>query len=40
MSLLRSGRVQWLLACGLFAVILIALVIAALSLDPLTASVP
>jgi hypothetical protein len=40
MSSLRSGRLQWVLACALFGVILLALVIAALVLDPLAASVP
>jgi hypothetical protein len=40
MSQLRRGRVQFVLSCLLFAAILLGLVIAALSLDPLAASVP
>jgi hypothetical protein len=40
MSSLRGGRVQWVLACALFGAILLGLVIAALVLDPLAASVP
>jgi hypothetical protein len=40
MSRLRNGRAQWVLSCALFGVILLALVIAALMLDPLSASVP
>ena len=40
MSRLRRGRVQFVLACLLFGAILLGLVIAALSLDPLAASVP
>ncbi len=39
MSSLRSGRLQWVLAFALFGVIVLALVIAALVLDPLAASV-
>jgi len=33
-------RLDWLLSCALFAAILLALVIAALLLDPLGASIP
>jgi hypothetical protein len=40
MSSLRSGRAQWILACAVFGAILLALVIAALVLDPLAATVP
>jgi hypothetical protein len=40
MSSRRSGRLEWVLACAVFGVILLALVIAALVLDPLAASVP
>ncbi|HEY1298268.1 MAG TPA: hypothetical protein VGJ60_34745 [Chloroflexota bacterium] len=40
MWLLRSGRAQWVLALGLFGAILLALVIAALLMDPYSASVP
>lgn len=36
----RGHRVDWLLSCALFAAILIALVVAAIALDPLSASVP
>ena len=39
MSSHRSGRLQWVLACALFGVILLALIIAALVLDPLGATV-
>jgi hypothetical protein len=40
MRLLQSGRSQWILACALFGAILLALVIAAVLLDPLAASAP
>jgi hypothetical protein len=33
-------RLDWVLSCALFAAILIALVVAALVLDPLAASIP
>ena len=33
-------RVDWLISCALFAAILLALVIAAIVLDPLSASIP
>jgi hypothetical protein len=38
MQAIRSGRTQLVLAYMLFAVILLALVIAALALDPLSAT--
>jgi len=33
-----TRRAQWLLSCALFAVILLALVVAALLMDPLSAT--
>jgi hypothetical protein len=40
MPVLHNHRLQWWLSFALFAAIVLALVIAALSIDPLTASVP
>lgn len=40
MPVLRNSSVQWWLSLALFAAIVLALVIAALGMDPLTASVP
>jgi hypothetical protein len=37
---LRNARVQWWISFALFCVIVLAFVIAALAIDPLTASVP
>ena len=37
---LRSARTQWWLSLALFGVIVLAFVIAALAIDPLSASVP
>jgi hypothetical protein len=38
MTVLHSGRVQWWLSLAFFAAIVLALAIAALAIDPLTAS--
>ena len=40
MPVLPNHRMEWWLSVALFAAIVLALVIAALAIDPLTASVP